>query len=118
MMIGLFVGALGFFSMLITTEDIAYGMLILPLAAIGFGSAFHMPAATFAAIHGGPEGRAGIASGALNASRQIGSLIGVAVFGTIINMSQHFISGMHTTLLIGGTTFLVGTGAVWLLVHT
>ncbi len=117
MIVGLAVGAIGFLSMLIVNEDISYFMLILPLAAIGFGIACTMPAATVAVICAAPKGRAGIASGALNASRQMGSLIGVAVFGTIINMSHHFVSGMHTTLLIGGVTFFIGSIAVFLLVQ-
>lgn len=112
-MVGLAVGAVGFFSMLIASKDISYIMLILPLATMGFGIACVVPAATVAAIHAAPEGRAGIASGALNASRQIGSLIGVAVFGTIINMSHYFISGMHATLWIGGIIFLIGSLAVF-----
>jgi DHA2 family methylenomycin A resistance protein-like MFS transporter len=114
MMIGIIIGAVGFLALLIVRENTPYSMLILPLVAIGFGVAFTMPAATVAAIHSAPEGRAGIASGALNASRQIGSLMGVAIFGTIINQAPHFIFGMHSTLLIGGIIFLLGCMAVFL----
>ncbi len=112
MIIGLTVGAIGFLMMLIARENTPYFMMVIPLAAIGFGIAFTMPAATVATIHSAPHGRAGIASGALNASRQIGSLIGVALFGAIINISKYFISGMHITLLIGGFTFLSGAAFV------
>lgn len=108
MTIGLIVGAVGFLSLLIINESISYAFLVFPLIAIGFGIVFTMPAATTAAIHSAPRDKAGIASGALNASRQIGSLLGVAVFGTIINLSQHFMTGMHITLVISGLLFLIG----------
>lgn len=108
MIIGLAIGAIGFLTMLIVSNHTPYSMLILPLAAIGFGIAFTMPAATIVAINAAPENRAGIASGALNASRQVGSLIGVAIFGTIINTTAHFILGMHISLVIAGIAFFLG----------
>lgn len=109
MIIGLFIGAIGFLTMLIAKEHTPiYFSLILPLSAIGFGTAFTMPAATIAAIHAAPVDCTGVASGAFNTSRQIGSLIGVAMFGTIINTASSFIAGMHTTLVIAGIAFLCG----------
>ena len=89
-------------------------MMILQLIAMGFGVAFTIPGATVATVHSAPEGRAGIASGALNASRQIGSLMGVAIFGTIITLSKNFMDGMHDTLIIGGLFYLAGSIVVLL----
>ncbi len=43
-----------------------------------------MPAATAAVIESAPAERAGIASGVLNAARQAGGAIGVALLGTLI----------------------------------
>jgi DHA2 family methylenomycin A resistance protein-like MFS transporter len=108
MIIGLTIGAFGFFIMLIAGKHTPYSFLLLPLLLIGVGGSLTMPAATIAVINSVPEGRAGIASGAFNTSRQIGSLIGVAVFGTIINTSSHFIFGMHSALNIAGTLFILG----------
>ena len=116
MVIGLAIGTIGFFSMLITGEHSpSYLLLILPLAAIGFGVTFTMPASTIAIINSVPSERAGIASGAFNTSRQVGSLIGVAVFGTILNTATNFITGMHIGLIIGGIAFALGCIAtlVW-----
>lgn len=116
--IGLVIGAIGFFALLIIGEHSPpYFILILPLAAIGFGTSFTMPAATIAVMRSAPENRAGIASGALNASRQVGSLIGVAIFGTIVTTATHFVTGMHITLIIGGTAFLCGCMATFLWIH-
>lgn len=108
MMTGLFVGSLGYFTLLFFNLSTPYFMMILPLIAMGFGVAFTIPGATVSAIYSAPEGRAGIASGALNASRQLGSLMGVAIFGTIITLSKQFMFGMHISLFIGGLFYLIG----------
>ena len=38
----------------------------------------------------------------------VGSLMGVAVFGTIVNMSPQFVSGIHFAFMIAGCLFLLG----------
>jgi DHA2 family methylenomycin A resistance protein-like MFS transporter len=108
MVAGLAIGAIGLFAMCIANQHIAYAALILPMAAMGFGIALVVPAVTAVTIHAAPEGKAGIAAGTLNASRQVGSLLGIAIFGTIIATSQDFIVGMHVTLIIGACGFLLG----------
>ena len=67
-----------------------------------------MPAATAATIEAAPADRAGMASGALNASRQIGSTLGVAVFGTVTAGAAVFMTGYHISVLIGGLVFAAG----------
>lgn len=106
--IGLTVAMIGFFTLIIANQNTPYALLILPLAAIGFGCAFTVPAATVAVIHSAHDGKAGLASGAFNASRQIGALLGVAIFGTLLATANNFITGMHITLLIAGFAFLMG----------
>lgn len=105
---GLLIAATGFFALLtLQTTTPNYIWIMIPFLAIGFGVSFATPAMTFAAIHSVEQKRAGIAAGILNTGNQIGSLIGVAVFGTIAAISKNFILAMHLTLLISGTMFLV-----------
>lgn len=107
---------MGYFALLFFNLATPYFMMILPLIAMGFGVAFTIPGTTVMAVHSAPEGRAGIASGALNASRQLGSLMGVAIFGTIITLSKQFMFGMHVSLLIGGLFYLIGCFLVFLFI--
>lgn len=110
MIVGLSIGAMGFFSLLmLQSQSPTYLAIILPLVAVGFGISFTMPAATIAAVTSVAKERAGLASGALNASRQVGSLLGVAIFGTIVG-TQSFIQGLHVTLIIAALAFLLGGG--------
>ena len=82
MLVGLLCGAVGFAGLIVAGRATPYAVLVAPLIAAGFGMAFTMPAATAAVIEAADKDRAAIASGVLNASRQAGGAIGVAVLGT------------------------------------
>jgi MFS family permease len=60
-----------------------YAILVAPMAAAGFGMALTMPAATAAVIEAAPADRGGIASGVVNAARQSGGVLGVALPGSM-----------------------------------
>lgn len=105
MLTGLIVGAAGLFAATIVDASTPYWVIVLPLLAIGFGISYTMPAATAAIIDAAPADRAGIASGALNASRQVGSAIGVAVFGSLIASMASFITAYRVSVIIGGAVF-------------
>lgn len=77
-----------------------------PLVAAGFGMAFTMPAATAAIIEAAPPEHAGIASGVLNASRQAGGAIGIALLGTLIARTE-FVPGFHAAMAVSAGSFLL-----------
>jgi DHA2 family methylenomycin A resistance protein-like MFS transporter len=108
MLIGLVVGALGLFAMALCGRDTSYWLLVVPLLAIGFGTAYTMPAATAATIEAAPAGKAGTASGVLNSGRQIGSTLGVAVFGALVAGTGDFMTGYRVSALVGGLVFAAG----------
>ena len=60
-----------------------YGWLALGLLLTGFGVSFVLPAAVSAIIAAAPDGTAGAAGGLLNAVRQTGATLGVAVMGAV-----------------------------------
>lgn len=68
---------------------LAAGLSLLPLPvmvglnAFGFCS-LAMPAMTAVAMHAVPSGQAGVASGVLNAARQTGGALGVALLGSLL----------------------------------
>jgi len=59
------------------------GVLSVPLVAICLG-------------YSSPADRVGVASGAINAARQVGSVIGVALLGALVGRGTAFVSGLHT----------------------
>jgi DHA2 family methylenomycin A resistance protein-like MFS transporter len=115
MLIGLLCGAAGFAGLTVAGSQTSYAVLVAPLVAAGFGMAFTMPAATAAIIESAPARRAGIASGVLNASRQTGGAIGVALLGTLLAGSG-FVPGLHVAMTISAAAFLLGAVATVLTV--
>jgi DHA2 family methylenomycin A resistance protein-like MFS transporter len=69
---------------------------------------FTMPAATAAVMEAAPTERAGLASGTLNAARQVGGVLGVALLGTLVTQQRHFVTGLHLDMAIAGAAFLLG----------
>jgi MFS transporter, DHA2 family, methylenomycin A resistance protein len=107
MLTGLLLGAAGLLALLIADAHTPYLQLIVPLVAVGFGMAFTMPAATTAVLEGVSRERAGLASGAINAARQLGSVIGVALLGSLIAGHHRFLAGQRIALTIAGSAFLL-----------
>ncbi|WP_027781712.1 MULTISPECIES: MFS transporter [Burkholderia] len=88
-------GALGMTSMGATTPA---WLAVAPMLAIGFASGFISPAATSPALGTVDRRRAGVAAAALNAARQSGSALGVAIFGACIATLQPFPAAMRAAL--------------------
>jgi len=106
MLVGLLCGAVGFAGLIVAGRATPYAVLVAPLIAAGFGMAFTMPAATAAVIEAADKDRAAIASGVLNASRQAGGAIGVAVLGTLL-AGGSFVSGLHGAMVVSSGAFLL-----------
>jgi DHA2 family methylenomycin A resistance protein-like MFS transporter len=106
MLAGLTLGGIGLAGLVIAGSSTSYPLLVPPLIATGFGMAFTMPAATGAIIGAAPAERAGIASGVLNASRQAGGAIGVALLGALVGGSS-FVPGLRVAMLVAGAAFFL-----------
>jgi DHA2 family methylenomycin A resistance protein-like MFS transporter len=116
MLAGLVVGAAGLLGLLIAGADTPYGLLVVPLMATGAGMAFAMPAATTAVVDAAPERLSGVAAGLINAARQAGGAIGVAVLGALVAGSEQFVRGLHGSLAIAGGAFLAAAAVTALYV--
>ena len=58
------------------------------------------------------KSRSGIAAGVLNATRQTGSVLGVALFGSLVGGGNEFITGAHASLVISAAVLLAGAIAI------
>ncbi|HLJ99253.1 MAG TPA: MFS transporter [Streptosporangiaceae bacterium] len=85
------------------------------LAPLGFGLAYAIPQMTVVLLEAIPAAQAGMAAGLLNSSRQIGSIVAVAVFGTLVAQRATFGSGMRDSLLIVAVLQLSTTAAALLM---
>jgi DHA2 family methylenomycin A resistance protein-like MFS transporter len=89
-----------------------YLVLVLPMIAAGSGMALTMPAATSAVMESAPANRGGIASGVINAARQAGGMLAVAVLGSLMSVRATFIGGLRDGLIVAGCAFLAGAALV------
>ncbi|WP_314174253.1 MFS transporter [Streptomyces winkii] len=110
MLAGLLTGSAGFFALAAAGAgtSAAYGLLVAPLIAVGFGMSFTMPAATTAVVEAAPGEHAGLASGVINAARQTGGVIGVALLGALMHDTGASPGGgLRVALSVAGCAFLL-----------
>jgi DHA2 family methylenomycin A resistance protein-like MFS transporter len=84
----------------------AFPALVAQLVAIGFGLGLIVPLMTASLLGSVDRSRSGIAAGTLNTARQAGSVIGVALFGSLI-AGGHIVGGLHVALAIAAVLSLV-----------
>lgn len=108
MALGLAIGGAGMLGLATVGARAALPSVVGPMLAVGVGASLAMPAMTHAAIDHTPKERAGIGSAVLNASRQVGGVVGIALLGALIG--GHFIVGMHRGMVLSGALFWIGSG--------
>jgi DHA2 family methylenomycin A resistance protein-like MFS transporter len=87
-----------------------YWLICTPLLAIGAGLGLLVPPLTSTLLGSVEKARSGLAAGVLNATRQTGSVLGVALFGSLIGRPNAFIPGARESLIISAT-LLTGAAA-------
>jgi DHA2 family methylenomycin A resistance protein-like MFS transporter len=83
------------------------------LAVLGFGLSLVLPSMAVIVTSHTPKTQAGIASGILNVSRQVGGFLGVAILGDFVSSQQMFIAGMHIAFVVAGGVLVLGFTSVW-----
>ena len=65
----------------------------------------------------GSVDRAGLASEAINAARQVGGVIGVAVLGALVAGGGPIVPGLRIGLAVAGAAFLLGAAVTMIIVR-
>ena len=85
-------------------------MLVVGLALNGIGGGLAIPAVTSAVMGSAPTALAGIASATLNAGRQVGGVLGVAVLGGLAAGGGSVEAGaMHEAVVIAALGLAVAS---------
>ncbi|GAC1499581.1 MAG: MFS transporter [Ktedonobacteraceae bacterium] len=77
----------------------------------GIGCGMSIPAMTTAILEVVPRTQVGLASALLNASRQVGGVLGVAILGSLLGSLSNtgaFLAGMRAALVLVALLFLLG----------
>jgi MFS transporter, DHA2 family, methylenomycin A resistance protein len=80
---------------------------------IGGGLGLLVPPLTSTLLGSVEKSRSGIAAGVLNATRQTGSVLGVALFGSLAGQANALLSGAHESLLISAALLFAGGATIW-----
>jgi len=93
------------------TPEVPFAAVGPVLATIGLGAGLVAPPMNAAILASVPPSHAGMGSGVLNASRQIGTALGVAVFASFFH-SGPAIGAVHLAMLCAGALYLASLGVV------
>jgi DHA2 family methylenomycin A resistance protein-like MFS transporter len=94
------------------TPQTSYWVFAVAVGACNFGVSIAIPAMTTAVLQIAGRLHANSAAAALNANRQIGALVGVAIMGTILHIAPDW----HSRVMFALGAVCVAYGGAWLLV--
>lgn len=112
MVTGLSLQVAGFILLSRISADSPHWALDCAMIVVGVGSASTVPSMNHAMLASVSQRDAGIASGLMSSARQVGGVIGVAVFGILISHSNDasFRQGMSSAMLVCVASLVVCIG--------
>jgi MFS transporter, DHA2 family, methylenomycin A resistance protein len=110
---GASLAAAGCLALLGIAPGTSYWAIGAQLTIIGAGLGLLVPPLTSTLLGSVEKSRSGIAAGVLNAVRQTGSVLGVAIFGSLAGQSNAFMTGAHESLVISAGLLLLAGAAIW-----
>jgi DHA2 family methylenomycin A resistance protein-like MFS transporter len=111
MLIGLIMFAAGCLLLVFVTPETSFLYMGGQMLLMGVGVGFVVPPMTAAVLSAVERRQSGVASGALNATRQAGSVIGVALYGALIADKGRLTEGTHVALYISAALLLIACAA-------
>jgi DHA2 family methylenomycin A resistance protein-like MFS transporter len=111
--LGAVAAACGCLGLLTIAPGTSYWALGAQLVVIGAGLGLLVPPLTSTLLGSVEKSRSGIAAGVLNSTRQTGSVLGVALFGSMVGQSDAFISGARESLVISALLLFAAAATIW-----
>jgi len=114
--VGAVLTAAGCVALLGLERDTSYWAICAQLLAMGAGLGLVVPPLTSTLLGSVDKSRSGIAAGVLNATRQTGSVLGVALFGSLVGKGSAFLAGtrealwISTALLLSAAMLMIAAG--------
>ncbi|HEX9211201.1 MAG TPA: MFS transporter [Bradyrhizobium sp.] len=110
--VGACVSALGCLALLWIEAGTSYWAICAQMIAISGGLGLLVPPLTSTLLGSVEKARSGIAAGVLNATRQTGSVLGVALFGSLIASEGAFMEGLHLSLAVSTAVLLLAAAVI------
>jgi MFS transporter, DHA2 family, methylenomycin A resistance protein len=87
-------------------RDMSYWAMSAQLVALGAGLGLLVPPLTSTLLGSVEKMHSGVAAGVLNSARQTGSVLGVALFGSLVGQANAFIPGTREALICSAALLL------------
>jgi len=100
---GASVVAMGCVALIGIDSGTSYWAMSAQLVALGAGLGLLVPPLTSTLLGSVEKTRSGLAAGVLNSARQTGSVLGVALFGSLVGQGNAFVSGTREALVLSAT---------------
>ncbi|WP_439361225.1 MFS transporter [Bradyrhizobium sp. DASA03007] len=110
--VGACISALGCLGLLWIEAGTSYWTICAQTIAISGGLGLLVPPLTSTLLGSVEKARSGIAAGVLNATRQTGSVLGVALFGSLVASDRAFMTGLHLSLVVSAAVLLIAAGVI------
>jgi DHA2 family methylenomycin A resistance protein-like MFS transporter len=110
---GACIAAAGCIALLGVERGSGYWQIGAQLVAMGAGLGLLVPPLTSTLLGSVEKSRSGVAAGVLNSTRQTGSVIGVALFGSLLEHKDAFMTGVHISLVISTFLFVAAAAAAF-----
>jgi DHA2 family methylenomycin A resistance protein-like MFS transporter len=108
---GTLISAGGCLALLGIGQGTGYWAICAQLIAMGAGLGLLVPPMTSTLLGSVEKSRSGIAAGVLNSTRQTGSVLGVALFGSLLGGSA-FLSGARVSLIVSAALLVVAAAVI------
>jgi MFS transporter, DHA2 family, methylenomycin A resistance protein len=108
MLTGLASMAIGCAGLLDVGAGTSFGGMVAQQVLLGGGIGLMVPPLTSVMMGSVDRSRSGVASGTLNTLRQTGSVLGVAIFGSLVASRDRFATGFHAALVISLAVVALG----------
>lgn len=119
MLIALFTAGIGSLVLSIfISPSMSYWLLAIIFSIINLGVGVTVPAMTATVMQAAGSSHANMAGATLNANRQIGALVGVAVMGAIIHLSGSWYNSASHTFITMTFAYLIAAFLVWRFIRT
>jgi MFS transporter, DHA2 family, methylenomycin A resistance protein len=114
MIVGALIDASGFAVLLALDRNENLPAMLCAFALLPAGLGLGVPAITSAVLASVHKRMSGVAAGALNASRQAGGAIGVALFGALADGGPaEIVSGLHQSAIVAAALLVLAALIAW-----
>jgi DHA2 family methylenomycin A resistance protein-like MFS transporter len=108
LLLGLSLAAAGLLALIPATGTTSYLPLAGALFLVGLGMALGVPAVTASILELAPAHQSGISAAALNAGRQMGGVVGVALLGALASGVRAAVPHLHRSLAVAAGAMVIG----------